>query len=151
MPHVIEPSLGVDRTILAILVDAYTEDTMGDDTRVFLKLSPNVAPVKVAVFPLLKNKPHLVEKAREVYDMIRAEIPQVMFDDNGNVGKRYRRQDEIGTPLCVTVDFETLEGPSTDSGQAAQKDTVTLRDRDTGEQERIAISGLVQTIKSKLN
>jgi glycyl-tRNA synthetase len=151
IPHIIEPSLGVGRTLLAILTSAYTEDNMGGEgeTRVFLKLSPKVAPVKVAVFPLLKNKPELVSKAREIYDMIRAEIPQTMFDDNGNVGKRYRRQDEIGTPLCVTVDFETLEGGEGEDG-VIDVDTVTLRNRDTGEQERIAISELLNVIKERL-
>jgi glycyl-tRNA synthetase len=97
--------------------------------------------VKAAVFPLLKNKPELVAKAREVYTMLKKEIPQVMWDDNGNIGKRYRRQDEIGTPYCITVDFDTLgEKPEL-------KDTVTLRNRDTGEQERITITELVQRIK----
>lgn len=147
-PHVIEPSLGVGRTLLAVLASAYTEDNLGGEgeTRAYLKLAPAVAPIKVAVFPLLKNKPELVEKAREIYDMIRAEIPQTMFDDNGNVGKRYRRQDEIGTPLCVTVDFETLEGG--DDGSLA--DTVTVRDRDSGEQERVKIGELLESISSKL-
>lgn len=139
-PHVIEPSLGVDRTVLAILTDAYTEDTMNDETRVYLKLSPAVAPVKVAVFPLKKNDDKLQTKAREVYEMIRKEIPQVMYDDNANVGKRYRRQDEIGTPFCVTVDFDSLED-----------DTVTLRLRDTGEQVRIKIENLLQELHKSLS
>lgn len=137
VPHVIEPSLGVDRTILAILLNAYSEDEMGDGRRVFLKLKPSIAPVKVAVFPLLKNKPELVKKAREVYKMIKKEIPQTMWDDNGNVGKRYRRQDEIGTPFCITVDFDSLND-----------DTVTVRDRDSGKQERVKIEGLTSLIKS---
>lgn len=140
VPHVIEPSLGVDRTVLALLIDAYTEDEMGGETRVYLKLSPNVAPVKVAVFPLLKNKPELVEKSKEIYSKIKASIPNVMFDDNGNVGKRYRRQDEIGTPFCVTVDFETLE----------KGEGVTVRDRDTGEQERVSEEELVNYLKERL-
>jgi glycyl-tRNA synthetase len=89
----------------------------------------------VAVFPLLKNKPELVTKAREVFDMIRKEVPQTMFDDNGNIGKRYRRQDEIGTPNCITIDFDTLED-----------DTVTLRDRDTGEQKRIKVEEIISSI-----
>jgi glycyl-tRNA synthetase len=132
IPHVIEPSFGVDRTILAILADAYTEDELGGEKRVYLKLSKNVAPVKVAVFPLLKNKPQLVEKAREVYQMLRKEMSGVVFDDNGNIGKRYRRQDEIGTPVCVTIDFDTIE----------KDNTVTVRDRDTGTQERVKIEEL---------
>ena len=144
IPHVIEPSLGLDRTILAILLEAYSEDELGEGTRVFLKFKPSVAPVKVAVFPLLKNKPELVKKAREVFEMIKKEIPQTMWDDNGNVGKRYRRQDEIGTPYCVTVDFDTL-------GEKAElKDTVTLRNRDSGKQERVEIGELTKMLKSAI-
>lgn len=139
IPHVIEPSLGLDRTVLAVLLDAYSEDEMGEGKRVFLKLKPSVAPVKAAVFPLLKNKPELVKKAREVYTMIKKEISQVMWDDNGNVGKRYRRQDEIGTPCCITIDFDTLEN-----------DTVTIRDRDTGKQERVEIKKLTNLIKNDI-
>jgi glycyl-tRNA synthetase len=144
-PHVIEPSLGVDRTILAVLCDAYTEDDLGGETRTYLKLSPKIAPVTVAVFPLLKNKPDLVSKAREIYSMLKKELGSVgyavSFDDNGNIGKRYRRQDEIGTPWCVTVDFETIE----------QNTGVTLRDRDTGEQKRIPIDELSGYIQEKIN
>lgn len=140
LPHVIEPSLGVDRTVLAILTSAYTEDMMGEGTRVFLKFNPKVAPMKAAVFPLLKNKPELVEKAREIWKNLKTVVPQVMFDDNGNVGKRYRRQDEIGTPFCITVDFDTLEN-----------DTVTVRDRDTGNQERIAAKDLNDYILKRIS
>ncbi|MFA6463610.1 MAG: glycine--tRNA ligase [Candidatus Paceibacterota bacterium] len=140
LPHVIEPSFGVGRTMLAVLTDAYTEDVLGDETRVYLKFSPKVAPVIAAVFPLLKNKPELVAKAREVFSELKKEFGRVMFDDNGNIGKRYRRQDEIGTPFCITVDFETLEN---DAG-------VTVRDRDTGKQERMKISELVSFIKSHI-
>jgi glycyl-tRNA synthetase len=139
-PHVIEPSLGVGRTILAILTSAYTEDELGGETRTYLKFKPNIAPVKVAVFPLLKNKPELVEKAREVYKMLKKEFGAVVFDDNGNIGKRYRRQDEIGTSWCVTVDFETIEK---DAG-------VTVRDRDTGEQKRMTVEEVISYIKSQL-
>jgi glycyl-tRNA synthetase len=135
VPHVIEPSFGVDRTVLAILADAYAEDELGGETRSVLRLSKNVAPVRVAVFPLLKNKPELVEKAREVFAMLKKDISSVMFDDNGNIGKRYRRQDEIGTPHCITIDFDTL----TD-------ETVTVRDRDTGKQERVKISEILNYI-----
>jgi glycyl-tRNA synthetase len=136
IPHVIEPSLGVDRTILAILASAYREDELGGEARTCLALSPQVAPVKAAVFPLLKNKPELVAKAREVFIALKKTVPQIMWDDNGNIGKRYRRQDEIGTPVCVTVDFDTLgEKPEL-------RDTVTVRDRDTGEQKRVAIAEL---------
>jgi glycyl-tRNA synthetase len=141
MPHVIEPSLGVDRTFLAVLVDAYREDELGGEKRVYLKLSKNIAPIKVAVFPLLKNKPELVAKAREVFKLLKQSIPNVVFDDNGNIGKRYRRQDEIGTPYCVTIDFDTL-------GETPElKDTVTLRDRDTGEQTRVKIEELLEKLK----
>jgi glycyl-tRNA synthetase len=135
VPHVIEPTFGVDRTVMAVLCEAYTEDEMDGETRVFLKLKPELAPVKVAVFPLLKNRPELVAKAREVFEELKHTVPQVLFDDNGNVGKRYRRQDEIGTPYCVTVDFDTLED-----------NTVTVRDRDTGEQKRIALTDLLTVV-----
>ena len=112
--------------------------------RVFLKFPPHLAPVKAAVFPLLKNKPELVAKAREIYTALKKEIPQIVWDDNGNVGKRYRRQDEIGTPFCITVDFDTLgETPE-------MKDTVTVRDRDTGEQMRVAVSELPAYLLAKI-
>ncbi|MEI6057843.1 MAG: glycine--tRNA ligase [bacterium] len=150
IPHCIEPSFGVERTVLAVLTEAYQEEELSStdaegkvttETRVFLKFSPNVAPIKVAVFPLLKNKPALVDKAREVYLMLKKELAAtgvhgVEFDDNGNIGKRYRRQDEIGTPYCVTVDFDTVEK---DAG-------VTVRNRDTGKQERVAICDLLKKI-----
>jgi glycyl-tRNA synthetase len=131
IPHVIEPSFGLERTLLAILSSAYSEDEVNGETRVFLKLKPEVAPYEYAVFPLLKNKPDLVEKAREVYGMLKKKGKRVLFDDNGNIGKRYRRQDEIGTPYCVTIDFDSLED-----------NTVTVRDRDTGEQKRVKIEEL---------
>ncbi len=147
-PHCIEPSFGLDRTILAVLLSAYTEDTIGakegDEPRVYLKFHPRVAPIKAAVSPLLKNKPELVAKAREVYAMLKLEVPQIMFDDNGNIGKRYRRQDEIGTPFCIVIDFDTL-------GETPElKDTITIRDRDTGEQKRLPISGLTNFIKTAI-
>lgn len=145
VPHVLEPTFGLGRHLLAVLVKAYTEDELGGEKRVVLKLPPYLAPVKAAVFPLLKNKPELVEKAREVYAALKKEIPQVMWDDNGNVGKRYRRQDEIGTPWCVTVDFDTLgEKPEL-------KNTVTLRDRDSGQQERVHTSELAALLRKKLS
>ena len=142
IPHVIETSTGVDRTMLMVFAESYHEDEMGGEMRIVLRFPPQLAPVKAAVFPLLKNKPALVEKAREVYLMLRKDIPNVMWDDNGNIGKRYRRQDEIGTPHCITIDFETLG-----EGGDEKKDTVTVRDRDTGEQERVAISELSSRIK----
>lgn len=131
VPHVIEPSFGVERALMAVLSAAYTEDEVNGEKRTFLKLPEHLAPVKYAVSPLLKNKPELVAKAREVYQMLKKKHGNVMWDDNGNIGKRYRRQDEIGTPHCVVVDFDTLED-----------DTVTVRDRDTTEQKRISISEL---------
>jgi glycyl-tRNA synthetase len=135
IPHVVEPTFGLGRTILAVLLSAYTEDDLGGEKRIYLKLKKEIAPVRVAIFPLLKNKPELVGKAREVYGMIKKEYPSAAFDDNGNIGKRYRRQDEIGTPYCVTIDFDTLED-----------ETVTLRDRDTGEQKRVNISDLKEEL-----
>jgi glycyl-tRNA synthetase len=140
-PHVIEPSFGLDRTILAVLSDAYTEDELGGETRTYLKFTPKIAPIKIAVFPLLKNKPELVEKAKEIYKTLKKEFGAVEFDDNGNIGKRYRRQDEIGTPWCVTVDFETIE----------KEAGVTVRDRDTGEQKRMSVSEVIDFVKSNLN
>ena len=140
VPHVIEPTFGIGRTMLAILTEAYTEDEMGGEKRVYLKFKPDIAPVRVAIFPLLKNKPELVAKAREVYAPLKKALGRVLFDDNGNIGKRYRRQDEIGTPYCVTIDFDTLgEKPEL-------KDTVTLRDRDSGKQERVHIDELLARI-----
>jgi glycyl-tRNA synthetase len=138
--HCVEPSFGLDRTVLAILSDAYTEDELGGEVRSYLKFANTVAPIKVAVFPLLKNKPALIEKAREVYQTLRREVGAVEFDDNGNIGKRYRRQDEIGTPYCVTVDFDTVE----------KNAGVTVRNRDTGEQERVEMDKLVEYLKAKL-
>jgi glycyl-tRNA synthetase len=133
-PHVIEPTFGVDRSVLAVLCQAYTEE----DDRVVLKIKPSLAPYKVAVFPLLKNKPELVEKARAVYTILKKEF-NVIFDDRGNIGKRYYSQDEIGTPFCVTIDFDTLKN-----------DEVTVRDRDTMKQERVRISELLNLIGGRL-
>ena len=128
VPHVIEPSFGVERALMAVLASSYREDEQNGEKRVYLALPEHLAPVKFAVSPLLKNKPELVEKAREVYaQLAKANPGRVMWDDNGNIGKRYRRQDEIGTPHCVVVDFQTLEDG-----------TVTVRDRDTTEQRRVA-------------
>jgi glycyl-tRNA synthetase len=138
VPWILETSMGLGRVFLAVLSEAYTEDELGGEPRVYLKFPPAVAPIKVAVFPLLKNKPELVAKARAVYNELKANSYELtaIFDDNGNIGKRYRRQDEIGTPYCVTIDFDTL----TD-------DTVTLRDRDTGEQTRVKIAELSTALK----
>ncbi|MGB4762718.1 MAG: glycine--tRNA ligase [Candidatus Saccharimonas sp.] len=132
VPHVIEPSFGVERALMAVLTSAYTEDEVNGDKRVYMKFPEHLAPVKYAVSPLLKNKPELVAKAREVYEALKKKHGAVMWDDNGNIGKRYRRQDEIGTPHCVVIDFQTLEDG-----------TVTVRDRDTTEQTRVSIEELI--------
>ncbi len=132
VPHVIEPSFGVERALMAVLSSAYREDEQNGEKRVYLALPEHLAPVKFAVSPLLKNKPELVEKAREVYaSLAKANPGRVMWDDNGNIGKRYRRQDEIGTPHCVVIDFQTLEDG-----------TVTVRERDTTEQRRVNVEEL---------
>ena len=134
VPHVIEPSFGVERALMAVLSSAYREDEQNGSKRVYLALPEHLAPVKFAVSPLLKNKPELVEEAREIYANLSKKNPgRVMWDDNGNIGKRYRRQDEIGTPHCVVVDFQTLED-----------DTVTVRERDTTEQRRVNIEDFIQ-------
>ncbi len=143
IPHVIEPSFGVGRAITAVLSEAYTEDEMNGETRVYLKLPKHLAPYRAAVSPLLRNKPELVEKAREVFLMLKKEFGNIAWDDNGNVGKRYRRQDEIGTPSCIVIDFDTLGEENPDA-----KDTVTVRDRDTGEQVRVQISELIAHLRA---
>jgi len=136
IPWIIETSVGMGRMFMAFLCDAYRVDELGGEPRVYLALHPSLAPYRAAVFPLLKNKPELVSKARGVYLALKKAGIRVAFDDNGNVGKRYRRQDEIGTPYCVTIDFDTLgENPE-------HADTVTVRDRDTGKQERVPIAKL---------
>ena len=132
VPHVIEPSFGVERALMAVLSGAYREDEQNGEKRVYLALPEHLAPVKFAVSPLLKNKPELVEKARDVYaSLAKANPGRVMWDDNGNIGKRYRRQDEIGTPHCVVIDFQTLEDG-----------TVTVRERDTTAQRRVRVGEL---------
>ncbi len=128
VPHVIEPSFGVERAVMAVLSAAYTEDEVNGEKRIVMKFPEHLAPVKYCVSPLLKNKPELVAKAREVYQLLKKKHGNVMWDDNGNIGKRYRRQDEIGTPYCVVIDFDSLEN-----------DDVTIRDRDTTEQKRVKI------------
>jgi glycyl-tRNA synthetase len=132
IPHVIEPTFGLDRHLLAVICNGYSVDEQNGEQRIFLKLPEHLAPVKYAVFPLLKNKPELVAKAKEVHKMLKKEFGAVMWDDNGNIGKRYRRQDEIGTPKCITIDFQTLED-----------NTVTVRDRDTTKQDRIKFNEIV--------
>jgi glycyl-tRNA synthetase len=136
IPHVIEPTYGVGRNLMAVLADAYSEDEVSGEKRIYLKLPFDLAPVKVAVSPLLKNKPALVTRAREIYNDLKKSFGAVVWDDNGNIGKRYRRQDEIGTPYCVTIDFETVEGDG----------SVTLRSRDSTEQRRFQPDGLANQI-----
>jgi glycyl-tRNA synthetase len=130
IPHIVESSAGVGRTFLAVMTEFYREENIDGDERIVLALPPKLAPIKIAVFPLLKNKPELVAKAKEVFNELKL-IWRCEFDDNGNIGKRYRRQDEIGTPFCVTVDFDTLE-----------KDEVTIRERDSMQQEKIKLDKL---------
>ena len=142
IPHVVEPTFGLDRSMLVALLEAYKEE----DDRVVLKLPPRIAPYKAAIFPLLANKPQLVEAARKIYDDLRKRF-MVAWDDRGNIGKRYYAQDEIGTPYCITVDFDTLG----DGDDKKLKDTVTARDRDTAKQERIAIDKLADYITEKIS
>jgi glycyl-tRNA synthetase len=149
VPHVIEPSAGVDRLALALICSAYCEDQAPDEkgkleSRVVMKFHPRIAPIKVAVFPLLKNKPELVKKAKAVRDLLRPHM-SVFYDEAGAIGRRYRRQDEAGTPFGVTIDFDTLgeQGPEL-------QDTVTLRDRDTMKQERVKIGELESILLEKI-
>ena len=148
IPHVIEPSAGVDRLILALITNAYTETVKTDDkgkseTIYTMKFHPRVAPIKAGILPLLKNKPELVKKALEVRDLLRPWM-NVYYDDSGSIGKRYARQDEAGTPYCLTIDFDTL-------GEKPELlDTVTIRHRDDGRQERLKISELLGWLLSKI-
>src|SRR5437016_3280770 len=149
LPHVVEPSAGVDRTVLALICEAYAEDQAPDEkgkmeTRVVLRFHPRIAPIKCAVFPLLKNKEQLVAKAKEIVDLLRPQM-FVFYDESGAIGRRYRRQDEIGTPFGLTVDFETLGEKDT-----SLRDTVTLRERDSMKQERVAIKDLANILVSRI-
>jgi glycyl-tRNA synthetase len=149
IPHVVEPSAGVDRTVLALICEAYSEDEAPDEkgkmeTRIVLRFHPRMAPIKCAIFPLLKNKEPLVAKAKEIVDLLQPHM-YVFYDESGAIGRRYRRQDEIGTPFCVTVDFETLG-----EKDATLRDTVTLRDRDSMKQERVKISELIQLLSARI-
>jgi glycyl-tRNA synthetase len=139
IPHIIESSVGAGRTFLAVLCEAYREEAVGTETRVVLKLPNRLAPIKVAVFPLVRNKPELVEMAKKIHQSLKLRY-MCEFDDGGNIGKRYRRQDEIGTPFCVTVDYETLEDRK-----------VTVRDRDSMVQERVDVESLESYLNLKLN
>lgn len=144
VPHVIEPTFGLGRHVLGVISKAYDVDMLGGEERVVLRFNPKIAPIKAMVSPLLKNKPELVEKAKEIREVLKKVHPAIAWDDNGNIGKRYRRQDEIGTPFCVTIDFDTLgENPEL-------TDTVTIRDRDTGQQERVTIAEAAEKIRLSL-
>src|SRR5207245_10047729 len=150
MPNVEEPSAVVDRTVVALICEEYSEDEAPDEkgkmeTRTVLRFHPRVAPIKCAVFPLLKNKESLVAKAREIVDLLRPHM-FVFYDESGEIGRRYRRQDEIGTPFGVTVDFETLG-----EKDAQLRDTVTLRERDSMKQERVAIKDLINTLVARIS
>ncbi|KKK49726.1 hypothetical protein LCGC14_3132140, partial [marine sediment metagenome] len=138
IPHVVEPTFGMDRSFLTVLLDAYSEEKGKKEKRIVLKLKPYLAPYKAAVFPLLANKPELVEKAKQVYEILRPEF-STAWDDRGNIGKRYYSQDEIGTPYCITIDYDSLK-----------QNDVTIRDRDTTKQVRIKIKELVEFLKEKI-
>ncbi len=138
-PYVIEPSGGVDRAILAVLVDAYREEEVRDKKRVYLSIDKKLAPIKVAVLPLLKNRPEIIEMAEKIVNDIRGNY-RVVYDDTASIGRLYRRQDEIGTPICVTVDVESLEDGK-----------VTVRDRDTMQQDRVEASKMKEILREKLN
>jgi glycyl-tRNA synthetase len=149
IPHVVEPSAGVDRTILALVCDAYAEDEAPNDkgemeSRIVLRFHPRIAPIKCAVFPLLKNKEPLVAKAKEIVALLRPHMT-VFYDESGAIGRRYRRQDEIGTPFGITVDFETLG-----EKDPVMRDTVTLRDRDSMKQERVPIKDLPSILMKRI-
>jgi len=150
IPHVVEPSAGVDRTVLALICEAYSEDEAPDEkgkmeTRIVLRFNPRIAPIKCAVFPLLKNKELLVTKAKEIVALLRPHM-NVFYDESGAIGRRYRRQDEVGTPFGVTVDFETLG-----EKDRQLRDTVTLRDRDSMKQERLPIKDLPGILVSRIS
>jgi glycyl-tRNA synthetase len=140
LPHVIEPSLGVDRTFLAVVCSAYQIDEIEGEKRTVLRFHPRVAPIKVGVFPLVKNKPELVDRARKLYQRLQRKW-NVIFDQTGAIGRRYRRIDEVGVPFGVTVDFETIEGDG----------SITLRDRDTTEQQRLSEDELVSFLDKQIN
>jgi len=149
IPHVIEPSAGVDRLVLALLCKAYAEEEVTDEKgnkeiRIVMRFHPRIAPTKVAIFPLLKNKPELVAKALQVRELLRPHM-NLVYDESGAIGRRYRRQDEAGTPFCITIDFDTLGNEKPEL-----KDTVTLRERDSMKQERVPISGLLELLIGKI-
>ena len=139
LPHVIEPTFGLDRNFLAVLAECYREDEINGEKRVYLSLPKYLAPIKVAVFPLIKNKPEIVGKAQEIYRELKKELKFVAWDDSGNIGKRYRKQDEVGTPFCITIDYDSLEDG-----------TVTLRDRDSTKQTRMDLKEAIKLVKSEI-
>ncbi|HEV2803295.1 MAG TPA: glycine--tRNA ligase [Chthoniobacterales bacterium] len=150
IPHVVEPSAGVDRTVLALLCNAYDEETVTDEkgkteTRIVMRFHPRIAPVKAGIFPLLKNNEQLVSKAREIVGLLRPHM-NVFYDETGAIGRRYRRQDEAGTPFGLTIDFETLG-----EKDPALRDTVTLRERDSMKQERVKIADLLQLLTARVS
>jgi len=140
LPHVIEPSLGVDRTFLAVICSAYQIDEVEGEKRTVLRFHPRVAPIKAGIFPLVKNKPVLVERARKLYHRLQRKW-NVIFDQSGAIGRRYRRIDEVGVPFGLTVDFETIEGDG----------SITLRDRDTTEQIRLSEEEAISYLEEKIN
>ena len=140
IPHCIEPSLGVDRLILALICSAYAEDEVGGEKRSLLRFDPKIAPIKVAVFPLVKNKEQLVSVARELFDRLRTRW-NCQWDASGAIGRRYRRADEVGTPFCITVDFDTIE----------KDNSVTIRDRDTTEQVRIPLDEVIPYLSKHID
>lgn len=149
IPHVVEPSAGVDRTVLALLCDAYTEDEAPDEKgkmerRIVMRFHPRIAPIKCAVFPLLKNNEQLVSKTREIVATLRPHM-NVFYDETGAIGRRYRRQDEAGTPFGITIDFETLG-----EKDSSLRDTVTLRERDSMKQERVKVAELLEILLAKI-
>ncbi len=149
VPHVVEPSAGVDRTVLALLCEAFSEEDVVDaagkkEVRTVLRLHPRMAPIKCGIFPLLKNKPELVAEAHRLVEMLRPHA-FVFYDESGAIGRRYRRQDEIGTPFCVTVDFDTIG-----ENGSEKKGTVTLRHRDSMEQERISIDEILPRVQAAI-
>ena len=138
MPYVIEPSVGVDRLFLAILLEFYDEDVVEDEKRRLFRFPPFLAPIEVSVFPLLGNRKELVDKAKEVYKLVKENFV-CFYDESGSIGRRYRRQDEIGTPFCLTIDFQTLED-----------NTLTIRERDTTKQIRLEIKEIKDYLKENL-
>lgn len=151
IPHVVEPSAGCDRTILALICEAFDEEDLTkeggkQDVRTVMRFKPAIAPIKAAILPLLKNKPELVEKAKEVKNILQP-FMNVFYDETAAIGRRYRRQDEVGTPFCIAIDFETM---GLEEGKENLKDTITIRHRDSMEQERVAISELLPWLLERI-